>query len=148
MVMEPKHANVYGAVHGGEIMHIMDTTAGCTAIKYANCRCVTAGVDEMRFMKPLEVGSFVTCTGVIVYTGKTSIEVLVTVDTENIRTIYSKDRAVEGFFTYVAIDKDGHPAPVPQFVPETEEEKELFERVRTRREYTRERREKIKDLKE
>ena len=144
MIMEPMHANVYGNVHGGEIMRIMDTTAGCTAIKYAKTICVTARVDEMQFLKPLKIGNFITCTGRVVYTGNTSIEVRVTVDAEDIRDSSSKGRALEAFFTIVALGEDGRPTPVPKYVPETEREKELYEHVETRREFDRERREAAK----
>ena len=139
--MEPQHANVYGNVHGGEIMRLMDTAAGCTAIKYAKCNCVTARVDEMQFLKPIHIGYFVTCTGTVVYTGNTSIEVRVTLDTEDIRNNINKDRAIEAFFTLVAIDKDGRPTPVSPFIPKTDREKELYEHVKTRREFDRKRRE-------
>ena len=145
MIMEPQHANVFGNVHGGEIMRLMDTTAGCTAIKYAKSPCVTARVDEMQFLKPLHIGNFITCTGRVVYTGKTSIEVRVTVDAENILDSDSKGRALEAFITLVALDKDGRPAPVPSYVPETDREKELYEHVKTRRAFDAERREAAKE---
>lgn len=144
MIMEPQHANILGNVHGGEIMRLMDTTAGCIAIKYAKTFCVTARVDEMQFLKPLHIGNFITCTGTIVYTGNTSIEVRVTVDAEDIRDESSKGRALEAFFTLVALGEDGRPTPVPTFVPETEREKELYEHVKTRRAFDTERREAAK----
>ena len=144
MIMEPQHANILGNVHGGEIMRIMDTTAGCTAIKYSKTICVTARVDELQFLKPLHIGNFITCTGRVVYTGNTSIEVRVTVDAEDIRDSSSKGRAIEAFFTLVALGEDGRPTPAPHFVPVTEREKELYEHVKTRREFDRERREAAK----
>ena len=142
--MEPQHANIYGNVHGGEIMRLMDTTAGCTAIKYAKTQCVTARADEMQFLKPVHLGDFVTCTGTIAYTGTSSIEVCVTVDTEDIRDPGTKGRALEAFFTIVALDSNGKPTPVPPFYPETDREKELYEHVRTRRVFDRKRREAAK----
>ncbi|MCL2111818.1 MAG: acyl-CoA thioesterase [Clostridiales bacterium] len=144
MIMEPHHANLIGSVHGGEIMRFMDTTAGCTAIKYAKNICVTARVDELQFLKPIHLGNFVTCTGTVAYTGKTSVEIRVTVDTEDIRDSQTKGRAIEAFFTLVALDKDGLPTPVPAYVPETKREKELYEHVKTRREFDRQRHEAAK----
>ena len=144
MIMEPHHANILGNVHGGEIMRLMDTTAACTANKFAKTFCVTARVDEMQFLKPLHIGNFVTCKGTVVSTGKSSIEVRVTVDTEDIHDIDSKGRALEAFFTFVALDEDGHPTPVPPFVPETDREKELHEHVKTRRAFYNDRREAAK----
>ena len=144
MVTEPQHANVYGTVHGGEIMRLMDTTAGCTAIKYAKTQCVTARADELQFLKPIHIGALVTCTGTIAYTGRTSIEVRVTVDAEDLRDSTTKDRAIEAFFTLVAIDEKGKPTPVQPFIPETDTEKELYEHVRTSRVFARKRREAAK----
>ena len=144
MIMEPRHANIYGNIHGGEIMRLMDTAAGCMAIKYAKIRCVTARADELQFLKPIHIGSLVTCTGTVVYTGRTSIEIRVTVDTEDLHD-GSKDRALESFFTYVALDGNGRPTPVPPFVPETEREKELYEHVKARREFDLKRREAAKE---
>jgi len=141
MIMEPQHANTLGNVHGGEIMRFMDTTAGFTAMKYAKRNCVTARVDEFQFLKPIHIGSFVTCTGTIVYTGNTSMEVRVILDTEDVRDSRSKGRAIEAFFTLVAIDENGRPTPVPPFTPETEREKELYEYVQARREFDHTRRE-------
>ena len=139
MIMEPQQANFFGNIHGGEIMRFMDTTAGCTAVKYSKSNCVTARVDELQFLKPVHIGHLVTCKGAVVYTGNTSIEVRVTLDTEDIRDSHSKSRALEAFFTYVALDENGRPAPVPPFVPETDREKELYEYVKARRQFDRER---------
>lgn len=144
MIMEPQHANVYGSIHGGEIMRFMDTTAGCTAVNYTKTPCVSARVDEFQFLKPIRVGSFLTSTGTVVYTGNTSVEIRVTVDAEDIRDDNSKYRAVEAFFTYVALDDNGKPTPVPRFTPETEIEKELYEYVKQRREFYLRRREEAK----
>ena len=141
MVMEPHQANVFGTIHGGEIMRIMDTTAGWTAIKYARRQCVTARVDEFQFLRPINISDFVTCTGTVVYTGNTSIEIRVTLDTENLQDRGSKGRAIEAFFTYVALGENGRPVPIPPFVPESDREKELYEYVKQRRAFDQKRRE-------
>jgi acyl-CoA hydrolase len=86
----------------------------------------------------------ITCTGTIVHTGKTSIEVRVKVDTEDIRSSFSKSRALEAFFTFVALDRNGRPTDIPPFTPETEREKELYEYVEQRRKFDSERREAAK----
>jgi uncharacterized protein (TIGR00369 family) len=140
MIMEPIHANVNGNVHGGEIMKLMDTTAGCAAVHYAKECVVTARVDELQFLKPIHIGDFVTCTGRVVYVGRTSIEIYVTIDVENLRVSDSGQRALEAYFTLVALDSDGHPTPVAPYEPETEEEKRLYEHVRVRREFDEKRR--------
>jgi len=146
--MEPQHANFFGNVHGGEIMKFMDTTAGCTAIKYAKKTCVSARVDEFQFLKPIHIGNLVTSTGTVVYTGNTSIEVRVKVDAEDIRNSGKKERAIEAFFTLVALGDDGKPTPVPHYTPETDREKELYELVKQRREFDLSRREAAKARKD
>ena len=148
MIMEPQHANLFGNVHGGEIMRLMDTTAGCTAIKYTKKPCVAARVDEFQFLKPIHVGSLVTSKGTIIYTGNTSLEIRVTVDIENLMDGNNAYRAIEAFFTYVALDEDGKPTPVPPYIPETAREIELSEYVKQRREFDLQRREAAKARKE
>jgi uncharacterized protein (TIGR00369 family) len=144
MIMEPRQANIFGNIHGGEIMRLMDTTAGATAIKYVKSNVVTARVDELQFLKPIHIGNFVTSTGTIVYTGNTSIEIHVTVDAEDLRRPNSKGRAIEAFFTLVALDENERPTRVPSFAPGTEREKAMYEHVKTRREFDRKRHEEAK----
>lgn len=133
-VMLPAQANPQGTVHGGEIMKMMDSAAGVAAIKYATINMVTARVDELQFLLPVHIADFVTCTGTVVYVGHTSLEVFVTVDAENLRGHTGTKRALEAYFTMVAIDKDGRPTPVPTtFTPETPEEIAQWEYVAARR---------------
>ena len=143
-LMLPAQANPYGNVHGGEIMKLMDNTAGCAALKYARRNVVTARVDELQFLEPVFISNFVTCTGRVVYAGRTSMEVHVTVDVEDLKVEGSSRRALDAYFTLVALDDAGHPTPVPPFTPETEEDKVIWERVKTRREFDRKRREDMK----
>lgn len=133
MVMQPNQANLSGNVHGGEVMKLMDNVAGGTAVQFIKSNVVTARVDELQFMKPVHVGAFVTCTGRVVYTGNTSLEVIVTVDVENLITHDEKERALTAYFTMVSIDRHGIPEPVPQIIPETDEEKEVYRQVEERR---------------
>ncbi|MDR1796283.1 MAG: acyl-CoA thioesterase [Clostridiales Family XIII bacterium] len=133
-IMMPEHANPQGNVHGGEVMKMMDNTAGCAAAKYSRTRIVTARVDELQFLEPVRVADFVTSHGEVVYTGRTSMEVFITVDVENFHDgPGSKRRALEAYFTLVALDDDGRPTPVPAYAPETEEEKQRWEYVHKRR---------------
>ncbi len=131
--MLPSQANHAGNVHGGEIMKLMDTAAGAAARRYARSNVVTARVDEMQFLYPIFVNAFVTCTATVAYVGNTSMEVIVTVDVEDLETEDPPIRAQSAFFTMVALDKTGKPKKVPPLVLETEEEKRLFEEGRQRR---------------
>ena len=133
-VMLPSQANVAGNVHGGEIMKLMDTAAGAVAKKYARCNVVTARVDELQFHLPIFVGALVTLTATIAYVGKTSIEVIVNVDAEDLESDTEPKRALSSYFTMVALDKGGRPREVTPLKPETEEERALYEEIRRRRE--------------
>ncbi len=131
--MMPTEANYAGNVHGGEIMKLMDRAAGAAARRYARSNVVTARVDEMQFLYPIFVGAFVICTATVAYVGNTSMEVIVTVDVEDLESEDPPVRALSAFFTMVALDKMGKPKKLPPLSPETEEEKRLFEEGRQRR---------------
>lgn len=133
-VMLPSQANVAGNVHGGEIMKLMDTAAGAAAKKYARCNVVTARVDELQFHLPIFVGALVTLTATVAYVGRTSMEVIVTVDVEDLESEQEPKRALSSYFTMVALDKAGRPREVPALKPETEEEKVLYDEIKRRRE--------------
>lgn len=133
-VMLPSQANVAGNVHGGEIMKLMDTAAGAVAKKYARGNVVTARVDELQFHLPVFVGAMVTMTATIAYVGRTSMEVVVTVDVEDLESVTEPIRALSSYFTMVALDKAGKPRPLPPLLLETEEEKELYEEAKRKRE--------------
>jgi acyl-CoA hydrolase len=132
-VMLPFNANLAGNVHGGEIMKMMDNTAAALARKYSKGSCVTARVDELEFLLPVFMGSLVTCTAILVYVGKTSMEILVNVDAENISGTEGPKRALSAFFTMVAMGENGKPREIKPYVPQTEEEIRLFEAAKARR---------------
>ena len=82
-VVLPMQANVAGNVHGGEIMKLMDNAAGVAAQKHARLDCVTARVEELNFKLPIHVGELVTCKSQVIYAGRSSMEVFVTVESED-----------------------------------------------------------------
>lgn len=133
-VMLPHQANVAGNVHGGEIMKFMDTAAGAVAMRYARANCVTARVDELEFHLPIFVGALVTCTASIVYVGKTSMEVLVNVEAEDLVSGSGPQKALSAYFTMVCMGRNGRPQSVPEYTPETEDEIQLYEEVKQKRE--------------
>lgn len=128
-VMLPYQANVAGNVHGGEIMKFMDAAAGAVAIKYSRGNCVTARVDEIQFHLPIFVGALVTCTAYIVYVGRTSMEVLVEVTSEDLESNAGPQKALSASFTMVCMGKNGRPQSVKPYTPETEDEKKLYAEV-------------------
>lgn len=132
-VMLPHQANVAGNVHGGEIMKFMDTAAGAVAIRYARGNCVTARVDELQFHLPIFVGALVTCTATIVYVGRTSMEVFVEVEVEDLESDNGPQKALSAHFSMVAMGRNGRPRQIPSYVPETDEEIRLWEDAKARR---------------
>lgn len=112
-ILLPYQANAAGNIHGGEIMKLMDSTAGVSAMKYSRSNVVTARVDELQFKQPVHIGEHVVCTAHVVYTGRTSMEVFVTVEVENLLT-GCVTIALTAFFTMVAVDENGKPVQVPQ----------------------------------
>lgn len=114
-VVLPMQANPAGNVHGGEIMKMMDSAAGVAAQKHAHTNCVTARVEELNFKKPVHVGELVTCKSQVIYAGHTSMEIFVTVESENLIT-GKRQIALTAFFTMVSLDKNGRPSEVPKVV--------------------------------
>ncbi len=131
-LMLPSHANPAGNVHGGEIMKIMDTAAGVAAKKHSRANTVTARVDELEFHQPIFVGELLTCKAWLVYVGRSSMEVAVTVEVENMKTEAPPRKALSAFFTMVALDENGTPTAVPGLLLETPEENTAFEQGRKR----------------
>lgn len=134
-VMLPIHANAAGNVHGGEIMKIMDSAAGVASKKHSHHNTVTARVDELEFHIPIFVGELLICKAHLVYAGRSSMEVAVTVEVEDMESEQLPKRALSAYFTMVALDKKGMPVTVPSLILETPEEKTAFEEGRLRHEY-------------
>ncbi len=132
-VMLPSQANVAGNVHGGEIMKFMDTVAGAVSVRYARSNCVTARVDELEFHLPIFVGALVTCSATVVYVGRSSMEVFVNVEVEDLESIAGPQKALSAYFTMVAMGRNGRPQPVPEYHPNNEEERKLHEEAKARR---------------
>lgn len=124
LIMEPRLSNVHGTAHGGELMKIMDTTAGIAAAKHARGDVVTARVDEIVFHRPIRIGDIVTCTAQLCYVGRTSMQVMVRIAVHGLQDGQAPETALTAFFTMVHME-EGKPAPVPPLVPATEEEREL-----------------------
>lgn len=136
-VMLPSQANVAGNVHGGEIMKIMDNAAFVVAQRHARANVVTARVDELIFHHPIYVGNLVTCYAFLTFVGKSSMEVAVTVEVENLYSEAPGECALTAYFTMVALDKDGKPMRVAPLELLTDEERTRFEEGRARYEVNR-----------
>ncbi|MDD2502446.1 MAG: acyl-CoA thioesterase [Clostridia bacterium] len=126
-VMLPSQANPAGNVHGGEIMKIMDTTASVTATRHARTNIVTARVDELLFHTPIYVGALVTCTAKLIFVGRSSMEISVTVEAEYLEEEKPPEIALTAYFTMVSLDKNGIPCEVPRLKLITQEEEDCFQ---------------------
>ena len=119
--MGPTEANAAGNVHGGTIMRMCDEVAGIAAIRHSRCRVVTAGVDRMTFLHPVYVGNLVTVRACVNAAWRTSMEVGVRVESEDIRSRETMHTST-AYLTMVALDEDGRPTEVAPLAPETPEE--------------------------
>ncbi|WP_306353912.1 acyl-CoA thioesterase [Flavobacterium sp. '19STA2R22 D10 B1'] len=114
-LMLPSHSNFSGKIHGGYILSLMDQIAFACASKYSGTYCVTASVDTVDFLNPIEIGELVTLKASINYVGNTSMVVGIRVESENIQTGKVK-HCNSSYFTMVAKDNDGKNVTVPLLV--------------------------------
>ena len=121
----PDQANVAGYVHGGELMKVMDNAAWVVACRHSRKNGVTANVEEMNFHSRVRVGDLVLMHARITFAGRTSMEVLIDVETEDLLT-GKRTKALAAYFTVVAIDPHGNPTSVPPLIISTDEEARLF----------------------
>jgi acyl-CoA hydrolase len=119
--MGPTDANSAGNVHGGTIMRLCDEVAGIAAIRHSGCRVVTAGMDRMTFLHPVYLGDLVTVRACVNAAWRTSMEVGVRVESENVRTGETTHTST-AYLTMVALDDEGGPTEVPPLAPETPDE--------------------------
>jgi acyl-CoA hydrolase len=132
-LMMPQHANVLGHVFGGVVLSMMDTTAAVSAIRHARLACVTVSVDRVDFREPIHVGDLVIMKSSVNYVGRTSMEIGVRVETENLVTGIRR-HTNSCYLTFVAVDRNGRPVPVPALRPETPDEIRRYEAAKQRRE--------------
>ncbi len=126
-IVLPEQANPAGNIHGGEIIKMMDNAAYVVARKHCRTNVVTARVDELEFYQPIFVGQLVTCKGQLVFVGRSSMEVLVQIEVEDLSSDQPPVVALKAFFTMVALDENCRPVEVPRLILETEQEKMAFE---------------------
>ncbi|ARV05191.1 acyl-CoA thioesterase [Polaribacter sp. SA4-10] len=132
-LMLPSHSNFSGKIHGGHILNLMDQIAFACASKHSGNYCVTASVNKVDFLNPIEVGELVTMSASINYTGRTSMVVGLRVESENIRT-GEKKHCNSSYFTMVAKDENGKSAPVPGIILTSKNEIRRFARSIKRQE--------------
>ncbi|OIQ22121.1 MAG: acyl-CoA thioesterase [Flavobacterium sp. MedPE-SWcel] len=112
-LMLPSHTNFSGKIHGGYILMLMDQIAFAAASKYSGCYCVTASVDKVDFLNPIEVGELVTMKASVNYVGNSSMVVGIRVISQNIQTEKIK-HCNSSYFTMVGKDENGNTVHVPR----------------------------------
>lgn len=128
----PNDTNAFNNLMGGNLMRKIDLIGAIAGQKHSNKLVVTASLDNMSFTDSIPMGDVITLEAKITRAFKTSMEVMVSVFTENIPA-GTKKHTNSAFLTYVALDENGKPAEVPGLEPITDEEKELYNGALRRR---------------
>jgi uncharacterized protein (TIGR00369 family) len=137
-LMLPAHSNFSGKIHGGHILNLMDQIAFACASKHSRHYCVTASVNRVDFLNPIEVGELVTLKASVNYTGRTSMVIGLRVESQNIQTGKVK-HCNSSYFTMVAKDEHGNNVKVPGLILDDEQSVRRFARSIARQEQSRNR---------
>lgn len=133
-LMDRRHVNLLGNVHGGVIMRLVDSTAGAVAQRHSGGPAVTAAMDEMAFLEPVHVGDIVRTSAQVNWAGRTSMEVGVRVESEPWDEAGREPLHVaSAYLVFVAIDADGRPREIPGLRPETDTERRRMREAEIRR---------------
>ena len=114
-LMLPSHSNFNGKIHGGFILSLLDQIAFACASKHSRAYCVTASVDTVDFLSPIEIGELVTLKASVNYVGNSSMIIGIRVEAENIQTGVVK-HCNSSYFTMIAKDEAGNSIPVPGLI--------------------------------
>lgn len=128
----PNDTNLFGNLMGGRLMYWMDIAAALAAQKHCNAPVVTASVDNISFENPIKLGNVVHIESKVTRSFNSSMEVHMNVWGEDLTQQY-KYKSNEAYYTFVALDPNRKPRPVPQLIAETEDEKKLFDSALRRR---------------
>ena len=120
-LMLPPDANPWGNVHGGTIMKLLDSAAGVVATRHCRSRVVTARIDEMSFLEPVFIGNVVTIKASVNDTGRTSLEVGVRVEAEDLQSGRTW-HVGSAYLVFVSLGEDGKPRDVAPIVTETDDD--------------------------
>ncbi|MFH1766073.1 MAG: acyl-CoA thioesterase [Gemmatimonadota bacterium] len=132
-LMMPHQVNNHGHVFGGVVLSMVDRAAGVASMRHSGRPCVTVSFDRVDFKEPIFTGEVVTCKARVNFVGRTSMEIGVRVEAEN---LFSREirHTNSCYVTFVAIDANHRPVPVPPLELETEEDRRRFREGQKRRE--------------
>lgn len=128
----PGETNTLANLMGGKLMYWMDIAAGIAAQKHCNTVAVTASVDNISFANPIKLGDVVTIESKVTRAFNSSMEIYIKVWGEDLRARH-KYLSNEAYFTFVSLGANGKPYTVPELVPETDIEKEMYNGALRRR---------------
>ena len=131
-LMQPADANFMGVIHGGHMLKLIDEAAGTCAYRFARRRVVTASIDRTSFHYPVQIGNLVVLRATVNWAGRTSIEVGVRVEAEDLNTGHWL-HTNSAYLVFVALDDDGHPTQVPELLVETDTERRRWAAAEERR---------------
>jgi acyl-CoA hydrolase len=132
-LMMPHQANNLGHVFGGEMLAMMDKTAAVAALRHCRTTVVTASIDRVDFREPIHVGELVVMKASVNFVGRTSMEVGVRVEAEDL--LSGRRRHTNScYLTFVAVDRNGRPVEVPGILAETPEDHRRMDAAKRRRE--------------
>ncbi|MFU8867968.1 acyl-CoA thioesterase [Natronococcus sp.] len=126
--VQPNHANNNDTLHGGNLMKWLDEIGAMSAMRFAGETCVTARVNELDFERPIRIGDIALVEAYVYDAGRSSVHVALRAWREEPRT-GETEKTTESSFTFVAIDEDGKPQPVPELTVDSEEGRRLRERA-------------------
>ena len=133
VITSGKEANLLGNIHGGEIVKLADSTAGAVAQRHSAGPAVTAALDEMAFLEPVQVGDIVRTFAQVNWAGRSSMEIGVRVETQPWDEATAWLHVASAYFVFVAIDGAGKARPVPPLRPETAADERRLREAEIRR---------------
>ncbi len=133
-IVLPQHTNALGTAFGGTIMSWVDICGALAAQRHSRRAVVTASMDQLDFVAPIRQGQMVNLRAMVNYAGRTSMEVGVRIEAEDMLT-GERVHAASAYLTFVALDEERRPCPVRPLAPETDLEKLRFEEAQARRQH-------------
>src|SRR5699024_813935 len=141
----PPDTNSHGTLFGGRLMAYIDDVAAIAAVRHARKPVVTASMDSVDFLYPVKEGDSICVEAFVTWTHHTSMEVFVKAVTEDLLT-GNRKVCTTAFLTFVAVNENGRPIPVPPVFPESEHEKQLHKEAPQRAKLRNDRRQKSKEM--
>lgn len=137
-IVKPQDLNGQKRLFGGRLMEWIDEVAGISSRRYCHANVTTASIDRLDFLSGAHLNDTIVLEAQVTYTGHTSMEVMVRTYVEYMNG--ERHMINTAYLVEVAIDAQERPCRVPEFIPETDEEKQLWEAAKKRKEMRNERR--------